>query len=365
MLSFGVTNAAAAFTASCAGVPASTNIIWTASSSGGIAPVTYLWGNGSTATVQTVSVSPGTYTMTLAATDASTTVATATCSATIAAPVVLPSITSFAATPSAITVGQSAVLSWVVANASSTSLDNGVGAILGASVTVTPTVTTTYHLSVVNPNGTVTGSATVTVNAPSSTGGNIYTRIHDLLNQIAALKAQIAGLLVEQRPGGTATSTVATTSVVTCFNFDRDLRNGDRGDDVKQLQRILASDPSIFPPGSITGFFGHRTEAAMKQYQRKFGIFTSASTTTGFVGPMTRKHLNAYCKAQWKEERKEEKDEKSNKNNNSNVSVSSSSSSSVGERGKSEKSMGHGGNGSNNGKGNGHGGNGKGHSSDD
>lgn len=86
VLSFVFAGAASALTVSCTGVAATSGIAWTASSSGGISPVAFLWGNGSTSSAQTVSATPGTYSITIQATDASSTVATSTCSATIAAP---------------------------------------------------------------------------------------------------------------------------------------------------------------------------------------------------------------------------------------------------------------------------------------
>lgn len=69
---------------SCSGTAASTSIAWTASATGGVAPVALLWGNGATTTSQILNVAPGTYSMTLQATDASSTVATTSCSATVA-----------------------------------------------------------------------------------------------------------------------------------------------------------------------------------------------------------------------------------------------------------------------------------------
>lgn len=84
-LSFTNAFAATPLTAACVGSTTSTSVTWSATSTGGVSPVTYLWGNGSTAAVQTVTAPVGTHTMTLLATDASSTVATATCVATVAA----------------------------------------------------------------------------------------------------------------------------------------------------------------------------------------------------------------------------------------------------------------------------------------
>lgn len=129
------------------------------------------------------------------------------------------------ANPSTIAIGQSSVLSWVVLNASSTSLDNGIGAATSMSITVTPIVTTTYLLSATNPNGAATKSVTVTVIATSmGVVNDIQTQIQNLLNQIANLRAQIK-LLVQQATGGTTGGTMppaSATSTPSC-NFNRDL----------------------------------------------------------------------------------------------------------------------------------------------
>lgn len=74
----------ATLAATCAGVASTTSITWTAATTGGVAPVALLWGNGATTSPITVAETPGTYTMTLQATDASSTVATTTCQATVA-----------------------------------------------------------------------------------------------------------------------------------------------------------------------------------------------------------------------------------------------------------------------------------------
>jgi hypothetical protein len=82
-----------------------------------------------------------------------------------------PTIVSFSASPSSITVGQSAMLSWSVTDATSLSIDQGVGAVTGSSVTVNPAATTTYTLAATSVNGTTARSATVTVTAASCTSG--------------------------------------------------------------------------------------------------------------------------------------------------------------------------------------------------
>ena len=166
VLSFGIATANASVATSCAGAVSASNITWTATSTGGIAPVAFLWSNGSTSTVQTNAYVPGTATMGLTATDASSTVATTTCSATVLAP--LATINIFTATPTTITAGQNATLTWITTNASGTSLNNGIGAVSSSSVVVTPLVTTTYTLSAVNSTGITTANTTITVIATTT-----------------------------------------------------------------------------------------------------------------------------------------------------------------------------------------------------
>jgi len=76
----------------------------------------------------------------------------------------VPIINSFLANPSTITVGESSNLSWSVTNATTVTIDNGIGSVaLSDTTTVTPVTTTTYTLTATNSAGSVTGSVTVTV----------------------------------------------------------------------------------------------------------------------------------------------------------------------------------------------------------
>jgi hypothetical protein len=74
-----------------------------------------------------------------------------------------PSI-SFSASPDDIATGQTSTLIWDTTNATSVTIDNGLGSQpLSGSVTVQPTLTTTYTLTATGPGGTSTSQATVTV----------------------------------------------------------------------------------------------------------------------------------------------------------------------------------------------------------
>jgi hypothetical protein len=115
-----------------------------------------------------------TYTLTAISTAGSVTattqvIVTATAPPTPTSP---PVINSFIASPNNISYGGSTSLSWSVSNATSVTIDNGVGAVgTSGSTTVLPTTTTTYTLTASNAAGSDTEIALVTVSGvPSPVG---------------------------------------------------------------------------------------------------------------------------------------------------------------------------------------------------
>ncbi|HRH30755.1 MAG TPA: peptidoglycan-binding protein [Candidatus Paceibacterota bacterium] len=61
------------------------------------------------------------------------------------------------------------------------------------------------------------------------------------------------------------------------------LKLGDKNDEVGHLQELLAIDPSIYPEGLVTNYFGPLTENAVKKSQEKAGL-----ALTGQVDEKTR-----------------------------------------------------------------------------
>jgi hypothetical protein len=88
-------------------------------------------------------------------------------------PTGLPVVNSFTATPSIISLGDSSGLSWNVSNATSVSINNGVGNVaLSGSTVVSPPTTTTYTLTATNASGSLTATALVQVSGvPSPSSG--------------------------------------------------------------------------------------------------------------------------------------------------------------------------------------------------
>lgn len=197
-----------------------------------------------------------------------------------------PVISSFTATPSSAVAGSAVVLAWNVTNASTTSINNGVGTVSSTSITVNPLVTTTYTLTATNPNSSVTSNVTVTV-TPVGGGTGLAAQIAALLAQINALKAQIAQLMMG---GGTGTTTPPVITPGTCNPIGRDIARGAYGDDVKDLQKFLAKHPSLYPEGIVNGFYGPHTMQAVKRWQKENGL-----PMTGFFGRLSREIWKGRC----------------------------------------------------------------------
>jgi peptidoglycan hydrolase-like protein with peptidoglycan-binding domain len=70
---------------------------------------------------------------------------------------------------------------------------------------------------------------------------------------------------------------------------------GSSNSDVIDIQTKLAQDSSIYPEGTISGYYGSLTEEAVKRFQTKYGIInygTPNTTGYGVVGPKTRAKIN-------------------------------------------------------------------------
>ncbi len=134
-------------------------------------------------------------------------------------------------------------------------------------------------------------------NAQTQSAEQLAAQAELLLQQIAALQAQLAA-----QSGGTVGSTApvipSNASSALCPNIGRVLKLGSTGDDVSRLQRFLAADPSIYPEALITGYYGSLTEAAVKRWQTKFNIVSSGdadSTGFGVTGPRTAAAIALQC----------------------------------------------------------------------
>lgn len=98
-----------------------------------------------------------------------------------------------------------------------------------------------------------------------------------LVGQIQSIQTQINSLKQQQQQ---YLATLQST-----------LAQGSAGEQVATLQALLASDPSLYPEGIVSGFYGRLTADAVKRFQKKNGI-----DQVGFVGPKTLKKLQEFLK---------------------------------------------------------------------
>ncbi|MST03994.1 MAG: hypothetical protein EXS49_00270, partial [Candidatus Pacebacteria bacterium] len=105
----------------------------------------------------------------------------------------------------------------------------------------------------------------------------------------AKLNASCGSVSATSSSTPSPTSTVKPVSVNYNLNFDLILGIGSSNDQVSLLQAILAKNPSLYPSGLVSGYYGPLTEAAVKNFQLKYGIDPSGS-----VGTKTITKLNEF-----------------------------------------------------------------------
>ncbi|MFC1625331.1 peptidoglycan-binding protein, partial [Patescibacteria group bacterium] len=69
-------------------------------------------------------------------------------------------------------------------------------------------------------------------------------------------------------PSVGAISSVSNTTKL----FPSNMKKGMTSDAIKDLQNVLKSDPSVYPEGLVTGYYGSLTEGAIKRLQNKYSI---------------------------------------------------------------------------------------------
>ncbi|MBU6415165.1 peptidoglycan-binding protein [Patescibacteria group bacterium] len=79
-----------------------------------------------------------------------------------------------------------------------------------------------------------------------------------------------------------------TPAAIVSAVFNKDITIGVKSNDVTRLQTLLGQDATVYPEKLLTGYFGPKTVAAVKRFQKKYYI----TPVNGRVGPKTRAKLN-------------------------------------------------------------------------
>ncbi len=131
-------------------------------------------------------------------------------------------------------------------------------------------------------------------NTQAITADELKAQIEALAKQLAELQQQLVQI----------ESPAATVSGCAITSFDRNLKQGMTGDDVKCLQVVLnsAADTQVVSegagsPNSETTYFGSKTRIAVAKFQEKYSADILAplglTTGTGYVGLSTRTKLSS------------------------------------------------------------------------
>jgi plastocyanin/peptidoglycan hydrolase-like protein with peptidoglycan-binding domain len=136
----------------------------------------------------------------------------------------------------------------------------------------------------------ILGAVFVPALASAQAQNDVVTQAQALLNQILQLQQQLGG------QSGEISQTL--TAGGSCAAPSKTLKPGSRGADVTTLQTFLARDTAIYPEGTISGYYGALTQAAVGRWQAAQGIVSSGSPSSngyGAVGPRTLAAMQASC----------------------------------------------------------------------
>ena len=107
------------------------------------------------------------------------------------------------------------------------------------------------------------------------------------LQQLLTLAASLMATSKGQAAVVAAPAPAATTGTT----LTRTLKKGAKGDDVKELQRLLAGVGGVYPEGAVNGTFGPATLKAVKVFQVKYDLAKPGDPGYGVAGPKTRAKL--------------------------------------------------------------------------
>lgn len=89
-----------------------------------------------------------------------------------------------------------------------------------------------------------------------------------------------------------AVASVSADTTFTQITGSTTLKLGSKNENVTSLQHFLASNSSIYPAGTVTGYFGPMTKAAVVQFQLSYNL-----TADGIAGNATKNKVNSIIEA--------------------------------------------------------------------
>jgi len=170
-----------------------------------------------------------------------------------------PPTATLSASPSSISLGQSATLNWSSTNATTASISPGIGTVpTTGSRVISPSATTTYTLTVTGPGGSATSTMTVTVNAATSapTASLSASPSSILQGQSTTLSWSFTNATSASiSPGIGAVSTSGSRAVSPSSTTTYTLTVTGLGGSASATTTVVVSQPSINVSGLWQGFW--------------------------------------------------------------------------------------------------------------
>lgn len=139
--------------------------------------------------------------------------------------------------------------------------------VLLVALAIAPTTTKAETSSSTTTNAT----STITAPPPGKTDvSSLLTLLKSLMKQVEDLQKQLAQVRTELKDG---------------------LHEGMTDEDVKKVQELLATDPTLYPKGLVTGYYGPMTKEAIMRFQTRHGL-----EATGEINAETKALMLEYFK---------------------------------------------------------------------
>lgn len=132
----------------------------------------------------------------------------------------------------------------------------------------------------------------VPAEAQTANVSDMVARMNAIIEEMQTLQTEFASLAASLQGQPTPAPTPQVQGVSTAAVFSKSLVFGETNDDIKNIQTLLATDPEIYDHPHVTGFFGPKTEEAIKNLQTRFGL-----DPVGVIGPATKALLEGYFRA--------------------------------------------------------------------
>jgi len=112
---------------------------------------------------------------------------------------------------------------------------------------------------------------------------DIVARMDQIIKEMQSLKNEFDSLSGQVKPTG------SVLGANTAKRLTKTPVYGETSDNIGLIQKLLKTDPEIYPYQVVSGFFGPKTEEAIKNLQTRFKM-----NPVGVVGPATTELLEAF-----------------------------------------------------------------------